>query len=1210
MRHHDSAPGDANADLSRRPSADDAPPQRPLAPGRDDPGRPVEARVQAAARHGTRGAGGQLPHLDVIQRLFGRHDVSRVIAHTDGAAAGAARAMGAEAFATGDRICFAGAPSLHTAAHEAAHVVQQRAGLQLAGGVGQRDDAHERHADQVADAVVRGESAERLLDPYAYAYAGARSQATAARAPVVQHKLTAPTEKMAQQASSFREATNSALGHELFRFDPVAVDLRDGSEPEKNEHIAQASATVSQAVVAYMEQAARRNDAALGRKAVEMIPRIPDVTVRIAVIARCLEIQLGSVKHADVVCALCEEALRAPTAGLVADKCSMLLGMEAALSGAKMTELAARTARAAAELCTKEHAVVRSGSTLVDFIHRMYERYPDLVIATVTHFCERAYTTQEDDDPSKAHSAGAIREAVALALRSQPASAEQLLSTVRGVVASGTASAIGRKESRDAIVFALDEKPRQSGIERVFDGARMLRASLSARRFATQTRILHKLRDDSGRQKAFAVLGAQINSSGELLAADKRDLSEHARRFDGSMDGFPCDLTRLVDIDEDVACGTAALLGRVEALDSKAADGATRAEAFAILDDIKKARDALGLEEDDAEALGGAVTGPATGLAGAATTRLIFDCDVNTFKYWYPKLRDAATFEGSRVHASSAAAFVAYVLKPGVEASAAIRAFTMLNGPVVQKLARYLFADVELAKPLLARLVVLRKYALQESGGNFTTCADFLITLASASSYQLPDDPEPRETLRKLAVTNDARYDVPFMTTLLSSAPGELGSKTEALRATISYEQNHGRTLVFRKGTLYVAVKVRKEGESDDELDNEWKQMAHKQGLKLASLVPTPVAVHKSQLPLHSDYVSQITGGTHPVAIDSAHHCLVYESATKDLWKYANDLDVGAEARRTGILSATRDLFGLARQGEIDPALTVKNHNVECGQRRSYEVLIDVMNTPTSRLGAGRLDKLDEMTSFPNVRATGLTDLPDNRFVKDVAADSERDRDRETGVVHHLHWQDKPTADRLHMARYLADYLFDLTLLTATAYQKQGLLKPGEQLNGHVKALLGELKDIFKTAFATFTGKDSHQVEVFLAAAIDLPRLAEQIAFYVEPTAYTALLDNTVAWEQDGADEPARYKGTHKQPATDEARHQLKKLHGTDNVTLSLSYNRGGYIPGDRVSQGQVPGNAHDDDHKHPDLGIVNGSNPLTELERSLYIVAAMMISV
>jgi hypothetical protein len=54
-------------------------------------------------------------------------------------------------------------PDLHTAAHEAAHVVQQAQGVNLYGGVGEAGDSYERHADAVADRVVAGQSAADLL---------------------------------------------------------------------------------------------------------------------------------------------------------------------------------------------------------------------------------------------------------------------------------------------------------------------------------------------------------------------------------------------------------------------------------------------------------------------------------------------------------------------------------------------------------------------------------------------------------------------------------------------------------------------------------------------------------------------------------------------------------------------------------------------------------------------------------------------------------------------------------------------------------------------------------------------------------------------------------------------------------------------------------------------------------------------------------------
>jgi hypothetical protein len=132
--------------------------------GLRDPADGDGASLAAAAAHGVGGPAVDLPYRDRIQASFGRHDVGRVQAHVGGAAEQAADAMGAEAFATGDHAGFAGPPTLRTAAHEAAHVVQQRAGVQLAGGVGAPGDTHEQHADQVADRVVAGQSAEELLD--------------------------------------------------------------------------------------------------------------------------------------------------------------------------------------------------------------------------------------------------------------------------------------------------------------------------------------------------------------------------------------------------------------------------------------------------------------------------------------------------------------------------------------------------------------------------------------------------------------------------------------------------------------------------------------------------------------------------------------------------------------------------------------------------------------------------------------------------------------------------------------------------------------------------------------------------------------------------------------------------------------------------------------------------------------------------------------
>lgn len=133
---------------------------------------PGTEQIHASAQRGVSTASSPLPHAGTIQRLFGRHDISRVKAHVGADATASARDMGAQAYAMGDHVVLGDAADLHTVAHEAAHVVQQRSGAQLKGGVGEAGDSYERHADAVADKVVKGESAEALLDRHAAGGAG------------------------------------------------------------------------------------------------------------------------------------------------------------------------------------------------------------------------------------------------------------------------------------------------------------------------------------------------------------------------------------------------------------------------------------------------------------------------------------------------------------------------------------------------------------------------------------------------------------------------------------------------------------------------------------------------------------------------------------------------------------------------------------------------------------------------------------------------------------------------------------------------------------------------------------------------------------------------------------------------------------------------------------------------------------------------------
>lgn len=147
MHHAPAAAKDASSAAPRR--ADARPAVGPEAAGPPSP-VPLSARTaprapEAAEPAGRRrvedgpldrlaaaGRGSASPHLDRVQASFGRHDIAQVQASVGQVAAAAAQVLGAQSYATGSPLQLPlSGPDLHTVAHEAAHLVQQQAGVQL-----------------------------------------------------------------------------------------------------------------------------------------------------------------------------------------------------------------------------------------------------------------------------------------------------------------------------------------------------------------------------------------------------------------------------------------------------------------------------------------------------------------------------------------------------------------------------------------------------------------------------------------------------------------------------------------------------------------------------------------------------------------------------------------------------------------------------------------------------------------------------------------------------------------------------------------------------------------------------------------------------------------------------------------------------------------------------------------------------------------------
>ena len=132
----------------------------------------LRARGQVPDTHemaasGLQGTGQPLTHLGRLQQAFGHHDIRGMREHRSDASEMALERLGAEGYSSSGRMAVSGTPTLYVQAHEAAHGVQQAGmgeSMRLPGRVGEAGDRYEQQADAVADAVVRGESAEPLLD--------------------------------------------------------------------------------------------------------------------------------------------------------------------------------------------------------------------------------------------------------------------------------------------------------------------------------------------------------------------------------------------------------------------------------------------------------------------------------------------------------------------------------------------------------------------------------------------------------------------------------------------------------------------------------------------------------------------------------------------------------------------------------------------------------------------------------------------------------------------------------------------------------------------------------------------------------------------------------------------------------------------------------------------------------------------------------------
>jgi hypothetical protein len=202
------------------------------------------------------------------------------------------------------------------------------------------------------------------------------------------------------------------------------------------------------------------------------------------------------------------------------------------------------------------------------------------------------------------------------------------------------------------------------------------------------------------------------------------------------------------------------------------------------------------------------------------------------------------------------------------------------------------------------------------------------------------------------------------------------------------------------------------------------------------------------------------------------------------------------------------------------------------------------------------------------MRLSGIADFPEFYLLRDLAAEGNQ-ISRHMATLRQDHPDYNPEV--FYLASYLGGYLLSAALVTGR------YLRGNQRLDWRNPAeLAGIMREVYLTALCAFTARTREEILPWLELA-DWERFARQMAFFMaEGDGYADyLLNRNIPPEIYGLDVQVRY---------------------SDNYPNSRGW----------VNTGQRKGWYFDG--QNPDLGPVNGPNPLQELIRANYLLNVFML--
>lgn len=394
--------------------------------------------------------------------------------------------------------------------------------------------------------------------------------------------------------------------------------------------------------------------------------------------------------------------------------------------------------------------------------------------------------------------------------------------------------------------------------------------------------------------------------------------------------------------------------------------------------------------------------------------------------------------------------------------------------------------------------------------------------------------------------------------------------------------RKQGRTILYKHETdgTYLAFKWQKKNEPIYLLFKEFivTLIFHNYGkmLGLKSRYPKPLGVHEISGPLPDDFFD----GMDPIPWSNdpmiRRFVYVYKFPNESYFTYLHDETIGDKEFEIARENAMHDLFQLAQHTFLMTSLSDLFHNREQGRSDGGRYLPYpglVMNDWRVGRGSGRLDRIWESIRYVNERGSGLADVGDSDFLKDLNT-----------INHPLvrkHFRllfdnadDRPPTENVLLTNFLGEYqLVDELIVGARARKLSQLSWDDEEKASKVgkQVLEGSV-----TGLSAYTRVSKRVTRRFVENAVDWTRYGKQMGF----------------WMQNNAQGYVPHIKQGKIP---------EGIYDKDtNISVTNTRNLRGW----RDNEGFVY------DGEHPDLGTVNGPNPIKEGEKWRHIFPAFALQI